>query len=886
MRSLAGRGAMASIGLDPESVEEHLTRGVSVAAVNAPGQIVVSGPADEVAELCARLDAVGVRARRIDVDYASHHAQVEQIAGELRAGLDGLTSRGGEVAMWSTVTGEAVEAGDLDAAYWYRNLREPVLFETAVRAAQAQGHGRFVEVGPHPVLGLALTTILNDTDGKVLHTLRRDQPEQAQLLTALGAAWTVGLPVVWRKVLPVAEPVALPTYAFQRQRYWLDVPVVAPAAAAVVKSDSWRYRVGWTPLRVQQAGGLARRWLLLCHDDGEAGHVRRALEEAGAKVDVRTLPTAPDRESVAELLAGAEHIAYLPAGFDRSHPDHPGLSEGLASVLVVMQAAAEQPNARLRVLTRGAVTAPGTDTAPDPDLAAVWGLGRVFGLEHPEQYGGLIDLPAVWQSGTGDQLVAALAEPVEDQIALRPIGAFARRLHHAPAPSGGGEPWKPSGTVLITGGTGALGGHLARWLARHGVEHLVLVSRTGPAAPGAVALADELTEQGTPTTVVACDIADPRQVADLLAGGDHPPITTVIHAAGVPQRTTLQESGPDTFAELLRAKVLGTQNLVAALEEHPVDRLVLFSSNSGVWGSGMHSAYAAANAYLDAVAEQLRGRGLRATSVAWGLWGGGGMAEGAGEEYLSRVGIRPMAPELAVEALHGALTLDETFVAVADVDWERFVPTFTVARRRPLIEDLPEVRRLAPAAGAATAAAPADDAQSLRSRLAPLGADDQHAELLRTVQQEAAKVLELPGPEAVEEHRAFRDLGFDSVMAVEVRNRLGNMSGLQLPATLVFDHPTPGAVVAYLHGALFRDGAGVGAAPASPLAQIEQLEGALLRMAPDDREKARITLRLQALLEKWRDGDEPGRRDTGAEEFESATPDEVFDFIDRELGQR
>ncbi|MCB8908454.1 SDR family NAD(P)-dependent oxidoreductase, partial [Streptomyces sp. CB02980] len=913
LRQLAGHGAMASVSLDAAEAESYLPPSVTVAAVNAPGQIVVSGPPEEIAELCARLDGQGIRARQIEVDYASHHAQVEQIAGELRAGLEGLSSRGSETAMWSTVTGELVADEELDAGYWYRNMRQPVLFETAVRAAHAHGRGLFVEVGPHPVLGLALSTVLGDGDGdgdgrghgdgeeRVLHTLRRDQPETAQLLSSLGAAWTAGLPVAWRELLPAVEPVELPTYAFQRQRYWLDAPVTTADVAQPVgasPSDAWRYRVGWTPLAAQHADRLHRRWLLLCHDGSEVRDVQQALEQAGAKVEVRVLPADPGaahpdthRAGVADLLVGAEHIAYLPAGLDRSHPHHPGLPLGLAAALAVMQAVVEQEGARLWVLTRGAVNAPGTGGAPDPTSAAVWGLGRVFGLEHPDHYGGLIDLPGAWQPGTGGQLAAALAEPVEDQIALRPGGTFARRLQHAPAPPRGDQEWKPRGTALITGGTGALGAHLARWLARNGAERIVLVSRTGPDAPGARDLARDLTTGGTPTTVVACDIADPRQVAGLFGGGaDHPPITTVIHAAGVPQRTTLQESDPAAFAELLRAKVTGMQNLLAALDEHPVDDLVLFSSNSGVWGSGLHGAYAAANAYLDAVAEQLRDRGHRAISVAWGLWGGGGMAEGDGEEYLSRVGIRPMAPDLAVAALHEALTLDETFVAVADVDWERFVPTYTVARRRPLIEDLPEVRRLAAvmdtASGDASGGdASGDDTQSLRGRLAELTADDQYAELLAIVQREAAKVLELRDPQAVAEQRAFRELGFDSVMAVEVRNRLRRLSGLQLPATLVFDHPTPGAVVAYLRGAMFPDGTG---AVASPLAQIERLENALLRMRqPDSREKARITLRLQSLLETWRgEGDEQGQEDAGGQPFASATPDEVFDFIDKELGQR
>ncbi|MCX5230779.1 type I polyketide synthase [Streptomyces sp. NBC_00233] len=230
LRQLAGHGAMASVSLDAEKAESYLPPSVTVAAVNAPGQIVVSGPPEEVADLCARLDALGVRARRIEVDYASHHAQVEEIAGELRAGLAGLSSRGSEVAMWSTVTGEPVADEELDAGYWYRNLRQPVLFADVVRQLEETGPRAFVEIGPHPVLSLAMEQTVSE--GRVLHTLRRDQPETAQLLTSLGAAWTAGLPVAWRVLLPAVQPVALPTYAFQRQRYWLDAPASAEADVA------------------------------------------------------------------------------------------------------------------------------------------------------------------------------------------------------------------------------------------------------------------------------------------------------------------------------------------------------------------------------------------------------------------------------------------------------------------------------------------------------------------------------------------------------------------------------------------------------------------------------------------------------------------------------
>nr|WP_285801922.1 type I polyketide synthase [Streptomyces sp. McG3] len=845
LRELAGQGAMASLALDVAEAEGFLPSSVTVAAVNGPGQIVVSGPPEEIAELCVRLDGLGVRARRIEVDYASHHAQVEQIAGELRAGLDGLSSRGSGVTMWSTVTGEAVQDEELDAAYWYHNLRQPVLFETAVRAARAHRHAHFIELSPHPVLGLALSTVLadgsGDGHGRVLHSLRRDQPEAAQLLRSLGAAWAAGLPVVWRELLPVVEPVALPTYAFQRARYWLDAPPPAEVAVAGSGVDAWRYRVGWTPLAVRHSGGLHRKWLLLCHDLAGAGEVRQALEQAGAQVEVRVLPDghSTDRGEIARLLMGAEHIAYLPAGFDgcpqtgteteteigtgteteteigtgtgteaeigtetetgtgTGTEAAPGLSVRLAVALSVMQAVAEVEGARLWVVTRGAVSAPGNGSVPDPVLAAVWGLGRVFGLEHSGHYGGLVDLPAVWQAGTGGLLVAALAQSVEDQLAVGVEGVFVRRLRRAPASVAGRDVrWRPSGTVLVTGGTGGLGSHLARWLARSGAEHVVLVSRSGARAPGAVALAEELTAAGTPTTVRACDITDAGQLAEVLGGTGHPPITTVIHAAATIELARLRDATPEHLSTVLDAKCTGAAHLADLLgADHPDVRLVLFSSIAGIWGSGVHGAYAAANAYLDALAES-RAATQPITSVAWGIWDTELALGRVDPDQMYRQGLPFLDRDRALDALAQVLAGEEAVLAIAEVDWPTFVPVFTAARPRPLLSELPEVRALEPAEQDSTA--PATSSSPLVERLATATEAERDAALLEMVRTEAASVLGHTGLDDIGPHRALRDVGFDSLTAVDLRNRLSAALGVRLPATVVFDYPRPLALAAFL----------------------------------------------------------------------------------------
>src|SRR5437763_4764251 len=261
-------------------------------------------------------------------------------------------------------------------------------------------------------------------------------------------------------------------------------------------------------------------------------------------------------------------------------------------------------------------------------------MGRVIALEHPRTWGGLIDLPAEVDARVGARLVSVLGG-AEDQVAIRTPGVFARRLSHTPA-AAKTSGWTPRGTVLITGGTGALGAHVARWAVGAGARDLVLTSRRGADAPGVAELVAELEAAGASVAVVGCDIAAPAAVAGLVAGRD---LTAVFHTAGVGQGCPVTEMDTAEIERVMAAKVRGAANLETALADAALDVFVVFSSISATWGAGGQGAYAAANAYLDAFAERRRGRGLPATSVAWGPWADGGMAEGEPEADLRRRGV-------------------------------------------------------------------------------------------------------------------------------------------------------------------------------------------------------------------------------------------------------
>ncbi|MFE2295010.1 type I polyketide synthase [Streptomyces sp. NPDC059452] len=755
---LAGRGGMASVPLPCDGVRERLgvwAGRLSVAAVNGPSSTVVSGDADAVAGLVEELNGEGVRARRVEVDYASHSSHVEEIRERLLADLKDITPRSGAVPFYSSVTGGLLDTKALDAEYWYRNLRETVEFEQATGTLLGEGFRFFIEASPHPVLGVAVgeSAEAAGVEAATLGTLRRDEGGPEQVLRAVGRAWERGLGVDWSGAFPGARRVQLPTYAFQRRRYWLTAPAAVPAAPAEDRwddlesqdpaqlaetlgvgraaldevlpalatwrsvrsrerrADSWRYHVAWAPLSVAPADGLAGRWLALRPEGDEASAVLDTLGEAGAGLlPCVVADPGATREQLAALLTetvGEQPIAgvlSLLSWEERPHPDHPDLPGGPALTLALAQALEDAGiDARLWTLTKGTAVLGGAERPGHVGQAASAALGRTLALEHPHRRGGLIDLPEVLDARAARRLCAVLAGAVadEEQVAVRSTGVHGRRLRPAPSPvlpkageggAVGRARTRPSwqGTVLVTGGTGGVGSHTARWLAGQGAERLLLVSRRGADAPGTDALRAELTALGAEVAFAACDIADPAALAALVA--DIParyPLSAVIHAAGVLDDGVLDALDPARLAVVLRAKLTTARNLHEATADLDLSAFVVFSSVMGVVGNAGQGNYAAANAAVDALVAARRAAGLPGTSVAWGAWAGPGMLADEVAARLRDFGMPVMEPETAVTAIGRALAEDDTLVVVADVDWRRFT-TGLGLRSAALLDGIPD----------------------------------------------------------------------------------------------------------------------------------------------------------------------------------------------------
>ncbi|RNG34788.1 SDR family NAD(P)-dependent oxidoreductase, partial [Streptomyces botrytidirepellens] len=877
MQALPPGGAMAALQAEEAEVAE-LLRGLEdqagIAAVNGPRSVVVSGDEDTVAELTERWRSRGRPAKRLNVSHAFHSPRMDAMLADFLAVTSSVEYGTASIPVVSNATGAIATAEQLsDPAYWVDHVRGTVRFAEGMRTLLAEGVTVFVELGPDGVLTGMAADSLEGHDVLTVPVLRRDRPEAASALGSLARLHCNGTPVDFGALLPGRGPhVALPTYPFQRERYWLesearpsgeldgrfwtlvadaDVPAVAgelgigqdaaldevvaalvrwrERAAHGVPQDKWRHGVAWRPVPVAVAH-LTGEWLLVGDDHGLA----EALARLGAKTTHLPVPAGTDRAGLARLLEDApavDGVLCTVALGDGTTEDGPGPA-AVDRVLTLVQALGDVAiTAPLWCLTRGAVAADGTP--PDPWGAAVWGLGRVAALEHPERWGGLADLPADPGADVAPLLAAALGDAGEDQLALRDGTVLARRVVRLPAPAG--RALDLAGTVLITGGTGGLGAQVALSLAGREGVHLLLASRRGEQAPEAARLRERLTERGADVTVAACDVSDRAQVAALLAAvpADRP-LRAVVHAAGVLDDGLLHGQTPQRFAAVLDAKARSAEHLDELTRDADLSAFVLFSSLSGTLGNPGQGGYAAANAHLDALAERRRAQGLPATSVAWGPWAGAGMAHGVGTGRLRQGGLTPMDPDQAIEALWRGAGDDAAAVLVADVAWTEFAAKAAMGRTVPQLAEL---------TGGAARSTP-QETEPLARTLLRLTEDEQRGHLLELIREQVGRTLGHREDQRLDPHRTFQSLGFESLTAVELRNRLHGVTGVTLPVTLVFDHPTPAALAEFLRGALHS---GFSSGPEAALTEIDRLDALVGALSLDEEGRAAVVARLREL---------------------------------------
>ncbi|MBP2707937.1 SDR family NAD(P)-dependent oxidoreductase [Microbispora sp. RL4-1S] len=644
------------------------------------------------------------------------------------------------------------------------------------------------------------------------------------------------------------------------------------------------YDLEWAEVAPSPVG--AERWAVVGYGGFDAGPDLAGLDA----------PRYYDLASLAEISAGeVPRLVLAPCGGDPADLPYAAHDAVRQALDLVQEWLGDERFASARLVF---ATRPG-----DVASAAVWGLVRSAQSEQPGRFA-LAELPDGFTSW--EALAAAVAS---GETQLRAVGGrlTAPRLAERRTPA---EPADPSGSVsgavagafLVTGGTGGLGALVARRLAaRHGVGELVLASRRGPAAPGAAELTAELESLGVQVRVAACDVSDRAELAALL--DSIPVLGGVVHAAGVLDDAVVERLSGAQVDAVLAAKADAAWHLHELTRDRPVGPFVLFSSVAGLIGTSGQGNYAAANAFLDALALDRHESGLPAVSVAWGLWdapsGMGGTLAPADVARLARAGVAPLAAEKALELFDAALAAPGPVLVAAA--WDR-----AGLRARAEAGELPAPLRGLVPTPARTAVPPTaprtartqgntsgavagtGDIGGLAARMAALDEAEARAHLVGVVRGHVASVLAHDSPERIDVDRAFNELGFDSLTSVELRNRLTADSGLRLPATLVFEHPTVTALAGYLHTALAPERP----SPEDALRAVADEAEAILRAAGDADDGVRgrlVTILRDTLTRLGADpavagaGSAPAGPRAATPEIVSASDEEIFALIDNRI---
>jgi malonyl CoA-acyl carrier protein transacylase/aryl carrier-like protein len=718
MDSLPDGGAMAAVKAGEDRVVPFLADGVSLAGLNHPEETVISGDSAAIDATLAALPG-DIEARPLRVSHAFHSACMDPILDRWEDAVAAIDWRAPSLPLVSSLTGAPIE--DTDPAFWRRHAREPVRFMEALNALIATGCDTFIEVGPHPVLLGMGQRITDDPSLTWLPSLRRKVDARQAMLEALGAYWVRGGEVDWTAVDgPRGPRVALPPYPFARQRHWLDHDRYAAASA------TWTVR--WAPPTAPT----------------------EPLPAA-----IRVVGTSDLREAIeAELTrAGCTVSATAAAVLDLRPLAHTDLEALCADLLT--DAGHDGPH---WMVTRGAQI----DTRT-PQAAAVWGLARCLFLERPMTRGGLIDIDT---DTTAAAIVDAMGRAT-DGIAIRE-----RPLTPTLVPFRSSDD-TPSldGRWLITGGLGSLGLQVADWLADRGVQSLVLTSRRGlPDDPedARVVAVQALRERGVDVQAAAVDTTDQEAMRALLT----PSIRGILHLAGTTTPQAIDDIDPETVAETLAPKIRGAAILDALTEDMELDAFVMFGSIAGVWGSRELSAYAAGNAFLGALARNRRQRGLKALTVHWGPWSGGGMVDAEREARLRRMGLDPIQPREALRTLGCLLTRDEPEVVIAPVRWRDFLSLYEVAGQRPFFDRVRPKQSAPP------------------SPLAPpLPTPPEPADTEAVLRTHVREVLRLPSDRPLPIDAPLLEFGFDSLMATELRTTL-LQAGVDVPLGRLLGGPS------------------------------------------------------------------------------------------------
>ncbi|CKU93854.1 phenolpthiocerol synthesis type-I polyketide synthase PPSB [Mycobacterium tuberculosis] len=817
MAPLSGQGGMALLGLDAAATEALIADypQVTVGIYNSPRQTVIAGPTEQIDELIARVRAQNRFASRVNIEVAPHNPAMDALQPAMRSELADLTPRTPTIGIISTTYADLHTQPIFDAEHWATNMRNPVHFQQAIASAGSGADGAyhtFIEISAHPLLTQAIADTLEDAHRPTksaakylsIGTLQRDADDTVTFRTNLYTADIAHPPHTCHP--PEPHP-TIPTTPWQHTHHWIATTHPSTAAPedpgsnkVVVNGQStsesraledWCHQLAW-PIRpaVSADPPSTAAWLVVA--DNELCHeLARAADSRVDSLSPPALAAGSDPAALLDALRGVDNVLYAPpvpgelldieSAYQVFHA-----TRRLAAAMVASSATAISPP-KLFIMTRNAQPISEGDRA-NPGHAVLWGLGRSLALEHPEIWGGIIDLddsmPA--ELAVRHVLTAAHGTDGEDQVVYRSGARHVPRLQRRTLP---GKPvtLNADASQLVIGATGNIGPHLIRQLARMGAKTIVAMARK----PGAL---DELTQclaaTGTDLIAVAADATDPAAMQTLFDrfGTELPPLEGIYLAAFAGRPALLSEMTDDDVTTMFRPKLDALALLHRLSLKSPVRHFVLFSSVSGLLGSRWLAHYTATSAFLDSFAGARRTMGLPATVVDWGLWKSLADVQKDATQISAESGLQPMADEVAIGALPLVMNPDAAVATVVvAADWPLLAAAYRTRGALRIVDDL--------------LPAPEDVGKGeseFRTSLRSCPAEKRRDMLFDHVGALAATVMGMPPTEPLDPSAGFFQLGMDSLMSVTLQRALSESLGEFLPASVVFDYPTVYSLTDYL----------------------------------------------------------------------------------------
>ena len=884
MQALPQDGCMISVLASEQQLQPLLAphqAQVSFAAINGPESVVISGETQVIEAITTELTAEDIKTKPLTVSHAFHSPLMEPMLEEFAAIANSVQYQAPQLDFISNVSGTLAQDEVADPAYWVRHIRQPVRFAQGIQGLADPSY-LYIEIGPQPVLlGMARQCLSNgeEHDRGWLPSLRSNREDWEQLLDSLGYLYIGNQSIDWeafdRDYLP--RKTTLPTYPFQRQRYWIEanpdlqrVKAQSPILQALDQGDTqqlvelvtkntslteekrqsinealellstqykqqqtslnyqdWTYEIIWkeearssliTKLpSVQQSNKI---WLIFCDQQNVGKRLAQELyndnipcivvtagnrfKRNGEKNFVINPSNVQDYEKLLQTIdkhlkpgEKLEKIIYLwgldvPSSTELTSENLDAIHQSCyASALHLSQALVKQNQnaiqAQLWMLTQGVIPIEASPTTISIAQAPLWGLGKVFALEHPNIWGGLLDIDPEASNDDVKAFIDDLRnEQDENQIAYRNKKRYIARL--APIELNKEKSkelvFSPDATYVISGGLGALGLETVRWLASAGATHLALISRSKPNKQAQIVI-DGLKETDTQIQTFEADVTDINALTNAfnIIVTSMPPVKGIIHAAGINgDLVPLQSLLINDFNSVLKAKTLGTWNLHQLTKELSLDFFICFSSIASIWGSVNQSHYAAANQFLDSFSHYRHALNLPALTINWGPWSTrDSNTEESRYQQLAQIGVKALPSRTITKMLHTLFSTVAKQVVVADIEWDKLKTIYNARKLNLLFANI--------GIGSKTTLQTSTKQSSWLDELQPLPEEQRQLRLTQLLQQALADLLGFPNIEKMSIEKGFFDIGMDSLMAIELRNRIQSLLGCKLSETMFFDYP-------------------------------------------------------------------------------------------------